>query len=103
MPNGNGNEGDWDYDPTMAVHPSRIAAPSPKRIVEAIQKADEAFWAAVAEAFPEATAGDVDPGAIMEWEEATFKAVVDWLSFNHPARPDYKALFDKVVEHYTGG
>lgn len=35
-----------------------------QRIKEAAEAADEAFWAVIAERFPEATSGDVSP----EWQ-----------------------------------
>jgi hypothetical protein len=57
-----------------------------ERIKAAIEKADLAFWAEIAKAFPEAISGDFPPDADFAFAEACEQAVDTWLLFNHPER-----------------
>lgn len=54
------------------------------RIPAALRAADEAFWAAIVEAFPQATGGDFPPGATMRFEQAAESALRTWLDYNLP-------------------
>ena len=54
------------------------------RIRFAIARADEAFWDAISEAFPEATTGDLAPDDLLLWESARNRVVMTWLSANTP-------------------
>lgn len=54
----------------------------PIRVKDAIRAADEAFWSAIAEAFPEATTGDVAPEVQMAWDNAVEIAVRQWVGAN---------------------
>lgn len=50
----------------------------------AIIAADEAFWAKIVEAFPEATSGDFPPDAHIAWQTAMENAVEVWVNGNVP-------------------
>lgn len=63
-----------------------------ERMYRATDMAQEAFWACVAAAFPEAEAGDFPPDAHMHFEQACRHAVFTWLQFNFPA-PDNPTKF----------
>jgi hypothetical protein len=54
------------------------------RINKAVEKADLAFWAEIAKAFPEAKSGDFPPDATFAWNRARDEAVYWWLIWNHP-------------------
>lgn len=53
-----------------------------ERIKSATRKAEDAFWAAVAGEFPEATSGDLDPGAAVSLTQAMERAVRAWVDYN---------------------
>lgn len=55
-----------------------------QRTDAAVQEGTDAFWAAIAGAFPEITSGDMDPGAVMRLEHAMRSAVASWLDGNQP-------------------
>jgi hypothetical protein len=55
-----------------------------ERIRAAIERADEAFWKAIGEAFPEVTSGDFGPDDVAAWEDARNFAVWSWLTYNAP-------------------
>jgi hypothetical protein len=55
-----------------------------KRIKEAVEAADQAFWIKIAKAFPEARKGDFAPGEAERWDHAVKVAVYWWLYWNHP-------------------
>lgn len=46
------------------------------------ESALEAFWASVAERFPEAESGDVSPQPAIELKLAAEKAVAEWIENN---------------------
>lgn len=76
------------------------------RVVRAIHDARLAFWRAVGDAFPEATTGDVDPLAALQWAEASSRAVSGWVEGNVAREPDDDCppIYDPgtsaaVVEH----
>jgi hypothetical protein len=48
----------------------------------AISEGSEAFWKAVAEAFPAITTGDFPPDETVRFEKAMRRAVNCWLAFN---------------------
>lgn len=56
-----------------------------KRFKKALEKATDAFWLAFANEFPEATTGDMNPGAVFAFDRAAEEATAHWLSMNVPA------------------
>ncbi len=56
-----------------------------KRIDEARQLAEDAFWAVVAEKFPEAKSGDFDPMATFNMETSMRNWIKLWVEWNVPA------------------
>jgi hypothetical protein len=66
-----------DYDRVWAVVPAA-------KLDEATEKAGLAFWAAVAEFFPEVKTGDYPPELTFEFNVACERAIGWWLIFNHP-------------------
>jgi hypothetical protein len=61
--------------------------PTPKQVTEA---AMEAFWAKVVELWPDATSGDLSPGATLGFEFAASEAVADF-QLNLPGFADEDA------------
>jgi hypothetical protein len=59
-----------------------MAVVTDERIMSATRKAEEAFWEAVAKEFPEATSGDLDPGAAVNLTQAMERAVRTWVDYN---------------------
>lgn len=55
-----------------------------KLMEEAVEKAEEKFWEAVAESFPEVKTGDFPPEASFAFGQACKSAVKLWLESNHP-------------------
>ncbi len=53
-----------------------------QRIEQALVKAEEAFWAAVAAQFPEAKTGDVGPWATMKLTNTMERAIREWVDEN---------------------
>jgi len=47
-------------------------------------EAELAFWATIADKFPEVKTGDFPPDATIEFSEACRLAVNRWLMFNYP-------------------
>jgi hypothetical protein len=69
----------WDEDVTP------VGDVPAERILEAVKKARDAFWASVAESFPEVTTGDMAPGDEVALEFATNEVLLVWLMYNHPS------------------
>lgn len=69
----------WDEDITA------VGDVPAERIREAVRKARDAFWASIAESFPEVTTGDMSPGDDMALESGTNQVVATWLLWNHPS------------------
>lgn len=55
-----------------------------KRIDDAIQNAEDAFWAQLVKDFPEVKTGDFPPCATMDFVDAVRTAARAWLLWNHP-------------------
>jgi hypothetical protein len=53
-----------------------------QRITGAVRDAEDAFWAVVAEQFPEAESGDLAPDAALSLTRAMEKAVRAWIDAN---------------------
>ncbi len=53
-----------------------------ERIADAVQDAEDAFWAVIAEQFPEADSGDLSPDAAFALTAAMEKAVRAWIDAN---------------------
>jgi hypothetical protein len=59
----------------------------PKNTIEAaVEKAQDAFWATIAAAFPTATAGDFPPDADLAFSQACVQAATVWTDLNVPSR-----------------
>lgn len=56
--------------------------PSPERIKKAVEAGEDAFWQAVADAFPEVKTGDLPPDATVRFLTAAEEAVRTWLYVN---------------------
>lgn len=65
-----------------------------------VHRADEAFWAAVAAAYPEVTTGDFGPLETAQVEAHERAAINLWLRYNHPgnARPLWVREFDEAYD-----
>jgi len=59
-----------------------VAKARVNRIAAAQEAARDAFWAALADQFPEVDSGDFGPGETLALEEATNEAVRTWLYYN---------------------
>ena len=57
-----------------------------EEIDKVVQKADNAFWDAVAKSYPEIRTGDLDPTTTGKLRLMMKEAVVIWLSYNFYAR-----------------
>ena len=56
-----------------------------ERLNKALEAADLVFWEVIAKHYPEATSGDLDPGAIQAHGDACKRAVLAWFDYNLPA------------------
>lgn len=65
-----------------------------ERIDQAVEKASDAFWAAVVEQFPEIKSGDFAPIDTIVWGTACKRAIVHWLEYNR--EPDQTDLGEWV-------
>jgi|GEM_PF-3590500 hypothetical protein len=54
------------------------------RFVNAISDADDAFWAAIAQSYPEINTGDLEPGIAIHLKVVMETAVASWLKANAP-------------------
>lgn len=59
-----------------------------KRIEDAVETASYSFWAEIAKAFPEAKYGDMDPGSVMDFQNAMTEAARIWVNNNVPETPE---------------
>lgn len=50
-----------------------------------VEQASDAFWAVVADRFPDATTGDLSPGRTIAFDNAAAEAVAEWVGNNVPA------------------
>lgn len=75
----------------MHANDVRYHAPSlpegidPAHMAELLDRADEAFWAVVADGYPEVTSGDYAPEQVAKRDQDNIAAVQGWLLWNHPA------------------
>lgn len=53
-----------------------------QRLHDAVVAAQEAFWAKIAAAFPEATSGDFPPGDQLAFDAACMSAATVWVEGN---------------------
>jgi hypothetical protein len=69
------------------------------RLTEAVDKAQEAFWASIVQSYPESTHGDIDPLVAHHLSETMKNAVRLWVGWNCPApTPDLPDLtYDEAV------
>jgi hypothetical protein len=59
-----------------------MAVISDARIKSAVREGEDAFWAAVAKEFPEATSGDLDPGMVMSLTQTMERVIRAWVDYN---------------------
>lgn len=52
------------------------------RITTALDKGEQAFWAAIAAQFPEADHGDLPPDIVIKLRAAMESAIWDWVGLN---------------------
>jgi len=64
-----------------------------ERIRLAVDKAEQAFWASIAESFPEAQSGDLPPDAVGLLMQSMTDVVKFWVHFNVPGG-EAAQLFD---------
>lgn len=57
------------------------------RLHHATVKAQEAFWAAIADEFPEVKSGDFSPAATDAFDSACMSAGSSWVAGNWPETP----------------
>jgi hypothetical protein len=69
-----------------------------ERLDDAVEAAEEAFWAAVAQRFPEITTGDLPPDVVIPLHLENEKAICHWLGGNSGIFPSFPD--DYVNEHY---
>jgi arginyl-tRNA synthetase len=63
-----------------------VADITDERIAKAVRDGEDAFWAAVAEQFPEAESGDLAPDAAFALKRAMKMAVRAWVDANVTSR-----------------
>jgi hypothetical protein len=72
---------------------------TPKERVEAAcDAAEEAFWAKIAESFPEIRTGDLPPDVVIPLHLENIQAICCWLGGNSDIFPSFPD--DYVNEHY---
>jgi len=59
-----------------------------KRFNDAIENADIAFWAVIADSYPEIKSGDLGPDVVIPFTRMMEKAVAEWLKANVPEGTD---------------
>ena len=52
------------------------------RLAEAVENANQAFWASVAASYPEIKTGEMDPYEDLDIDTAMEKAVKHWVHYN---------------------
>jgi hypothetical protein len=76
------------------------------RLADAVATATTAFYAALAEAYPEAKSGDTDPVMDARFDRVAEEAIIDWLTLNFPGGPraahDSPELDASVARHPAG-
>jgi hypothetical protein len=73
------------------------------RIEQTRKLAEDAFWAVVAEKFPEATAGDFDPLASFAMENRMREWITSWVEGNVPGagEEEYCAQCRRAIDRDT--
>lgn len=66
-----------------------------QRMKEALDSADDAFWAVIAKSFPEVETGDFPPDAVRAWDDAMGKSLYTWLQWNAPGS---EALLNRIMK-----
>lgn len=75
----------WAIDAGVCFNP-----PDEKRLSEATDKAEQAFWASIAESYPECTTGDLDPWVVHTLTEQMKTAARYWVRYNMPDEGETK-------------
>jgi hypothetical protein len=69
-----------------------------ERLLNACEEAELAFWAKVAELYPEIKTGDLPPELVFEMEEKNMKWVAYWVGSNGNQYPCFIDQYDE--EHF---
>lgn len=95
------------YDVVVSIQPvgltGRIEETLDQRMARAVEDADDAFWAVIAERFPEATTGDTDPSATHQYETMRDAFVRHWLTGNFPGTPLFCHVHDRFEQSDENG
>lgn len=67
-------------------------------MMQAIERASEAFWAEIAKAYPLVKSGDFPPEADFAFENAQVAAVETWLWANLPSEDDLSMSEIRAIE-----
>jgi hypothetical protein len=70
------------YPKTAIIRKVIVTQSREARLQLAVAAGRQAFWGAVAQAYPEITTGDFSPEATLAWERATEDAVRSWRDGN---------------------
>jgi len=71
-----------------------------ERRKKAVEAALLAFWAEIANAYPEADSGDIDPVSDHRFTEAADRIVEEWIGWNVPTDLDAEALALRVLSSF---
>jgi hypothetical protein len=71
-----------------------------KRMIDAVDDAEMAFWAEIVKHFPEIETGDLPPDIVIPLRIQNEDAVCHWLGGNSDLFPSFRDDYDK--EHYCG-
>lgn len=69
-------------EPILNHNVTDIGPISRERILAAIERAEEKFWAEISQSFPEITHGDVSPEWVFQREHDNNRAVTTWIDGN---------------------
>lgn len=65
------------------------------RFMNALSNADDAFWAAIAESYPEIKTGDLSPEIVVQLRTVMEKALASWLQVNAPEGTPLDSLVNR--------
>lgn len=74
----------WIYDDQIKTFLSEINSAEDQRIRIAVGEAEDAFWAVIAEKFPEIKGGNLCFSVVLPWSKSNEDAVRAWLMSNKP-------------------
>ena len=70
------------------------------RVGNALAEAEAIFWEYIADAFPEATSGDLSPACAIALSTTMRAALVEWLEFNADSPPQVATVMLHRIEYY---